>query len=216
MEQYIRTYLDRDIAKMFPNLDSQKFRLFLQTLASLNGSIINYSEVGRSLGLSQPTIRDYFQIAHGTFLWRQIPAFEKNALKRIVKHPKGYYRDSGLLNHLLRIGSMRDLLSHPNRGHMWEAVVIEEILRSLEAKGVSFDYFYYRTAAGAEVDLVIDAPFGLIPFEIKQGQKVDLKSLRGIKDFIEERGCPYGFVINNDEKVRLYSEKLVGLPFAMF
>ena len=215
MEQYFRTYLERDIAKLFPGLDTPKFRLFLQTLASLNGRVINYSEVARSIGVSQPTARDYFQIAHGTFVWRQLPAYEKNALKRIVKHPKGYYRDSGLLNHMLRIKTRRDLLSHPDRGNMWESVVIEEVLRGLFCLGASFDYYYYRTGAGAEIDLMIEGSFGLIPIEIKQGQSVEAKSLRNIKSFVEERGCSLGIVINNDERVRLYSEKIVGIPFAM-
>ena len=178
MQQYVQTYIDRDIAKLFTGLNVQKFRLFLQTLAGLNGQVVNYSNVARAIGVSQPTARDYFQIAHGTFVWRQIPSYEKNAVKRIIKHPKGYYRDSGLINHLLRIENLRDLQSHSNRGNMWEAVVIEEIIRYLSSKGIAFDYYYYRTGAGAEVDLVIESKLGLIPFEIKLGQSVEKKSLR--------------------------------------
>lgn len=214
MQQYITTYLNKDIGRLFPGLNRQKFRLFLQTLAALNGSIINYSDVARSLSLSPPTIREYFQIAHGTFLWRIVPSYEKNTLKRIVKHPKGYYRDSGLLNYLLRIAGTRDLLSYPNRGNMWEAVVIEEIIRSLTGMGIDFDYYYYRTSAGAEVDLIIEGKFGLIPFEIKQGQTVEARSLKSIKSFVDEHQCPFGIVINNDERVRLYSDKIIGIPFA--
>lgn len=114
-EQYVRTYLERDVGRLFAGIDSTRFRLFLQTLASLSGTIINYSEVARSLSLSQPTVRDYFDIADGTFVWRKIPSFERDATKRIVKHPRGYHRDSGLLNHLLRIHSYDALISHPSR-----------------------------------------------------------------------------------------------------
>lgn len=215
VEQYVRSYLERDVGRLFKGIESNRFRLFLQTLASLSGDIINYSEVARSLSLSQPTVRDYFEIADGTFIWRKIPAFERDATKRIVKHPRGYYRDSGLLNHILRINNIDELASHPSKGSLWEGVVIEEIIRGLQALGTSFDYYYYRTAAGAEVDLILEGEFGLIPFEIKYGQSVALKDLRGIRDFVAERKCNYGFVINNDEKIRFYDEKILGIPFNM-
>ena len=215
MEQYVRSYLERDVGRLFKGIDSNRFRLFLQTLAALSGSIINYSDVARSLSLSQPTVRDYFDIADGTFVWRKIPAFERDATKRIVKHPRGYYRDSGLLNHLLRINDLNGLTSHPSRGHLWEGVVIEEIVRGLQALGTSFDYYYYRTAAGAEVDLVLEGEFGLMPIEIKYGQNIPLKDLKGIRDFVEERKCKFGLVINNDEKIRFYDDKVIGIPFNM-
>ena len=78
----------------------------------VSGTIINYSDIARSLGVSVPTVRDYFEIAHGTFLWRNVPSFEKKVSKRIIKHPKGYIRDSGLLQHLLRIRDTAELLAH--------------------------------------------------------------------------------------------------------
>lgn len=106
----------------------------------MSGSIINYSQVARTLGVSQPTVREYFKIAHGTFVWRHIPAYEKNAEKRIVKHPKGYLRDSGLLNHFLHLQNLDDVLSHPVMGHSWESLVIENLLRGLTIQGLSFDY----------------------------------------------------------------------------
>jgi len=215
MEQYVRSYVERDIGRLFHGIDPVRFRLFVQTLASLSGRIINYSEVARSLSVSQPTIRDYFEIADGTFLWRKVPAFEKDAVKRIVKHPRGYYRDCGLLNHLLRISTLNDLISHPSLGGLWEGMVIEELIRGLKATGASFDYYYYRTSAGAEVDLILDGEFGLIPVEIKYTQTVAAKELRSIREFTAERKCRLGVVINNDEKVRLYDDKIIGIPFNM-
>jgi len=214
MDQYVRSYLYRDVGRLFPGLDQNKFRLFLQLLGGLSGEILNYSHVSRSLGVSQPTARDYFEIAHGTFLWRRVPAYEKNVVKRIVKHPKGYLRDSGLLHHLLRIPDLDALLGHPQMGHSWEGMVVEEIIRQLNFFGVSFDYYYYRTAAGAEVDLILEGDFGLIPVEIKHTQRVTRRSLRPLRDFIKERDCRFGLVINNDISARLYDEKIVGLPFA--
>lgn len=213
-ENYVQSYLNRDIIRLFPNLNREKYQIFLGILSDLSGTVINYSEVARSLGVSVPTVIGYFEIAHGSFLWRRVSPYEKNAMKRIVKHPKGYIRDSGLLNHLLHVRDINHLLSHPKAGHIWEGMVVEEIMRGFNAIGEACSCHYYRTSAGAEVDLVLEGGFGVVPIEIKYGQTVDSRSLRSIRDFVSERGCEYGIIINNDEKPRLYSENLIGVPFS--
>lgn len=214
MNQYIGAYLYRDVANLFPGINENRFKMFVQILAGFSGNVINYSDVARSLGVSQPTVRDYFRIADGTFLWRTIPAYTQNSLKRVVKHPKGYLRDSGLLHYLLRIPDADLLVTHPVMGRSWEGFVIEEIIRGLNATGAGFDYYYYRTGGGAEVDLVLKGEFGLIPIEIKHAQTVPAKQLRTIKDFVKDHDCPFGLVINNDECARLYDEKIAGIPLA--
>ncbi len=214
LQNYLQTYLDRDLPRLFPGLDRQKFRLFVQMLAQLSGSIINYSDVARALGVSQPTARDYFHIAHGSFVWRHLPAYEKNAAKRVVKHPKGYLRDSGLLHFLLHLQDRDDLMAHPRMGASWEGMVIENLVRGLAAAGVDFQAFHYRSGGGAEIDLVLEGEFGLLPVEIKHTQHIDGRALRALRDFVAERGCRYGIVINNDERPRLLDDKLIGIPLA--
>lgn len=213
LQNYVDTYLERDIIRLFPGIARPKYKLFLQMLSHLSGTIINYSDVARALGVSPPTVRDYFDIAHGTFIWRKIPPYERNALKRIIKHPKGYIRDPGLLHHLLHLARQEDIMAHPSLGLSWESVVIENILRELNALGVSYEYYYYRTSGGAEVDLILEGDFGLVPVEIKYGQSIAPHGLRSLRAFIKERNCPYGLVINNDEKVRHYEDKIIGIPF---
>ncbi len=214
-EQYLKTYVERDVARLFPNLNTVRFRRFVELLAGCSGAIINYSSIAKILDVSQPTARDYFDIAHGTFLWRTIPAYRKNTRKRVSKHPRGYLRDTGLLHHILQIPSHRRLLSHPQMGASWEGMVIEEILRTLASAGIQHSPYYYRTSGGAEVDLIVEGKFGLIPFEIKHTQSVNPRHLRAIRDFVEEFDCNFGVIVNNDEKVRRYDEKLLGIPFAL-
>ena len=214
-EQYLKTYVERDIARQFPNLNAVRFRRFVELLAGCSGSIINYSNIAKVLDVSQPTVKDYFRIAHGTFLWRTLPAYSKNTIKRVSKHPRGYFRDTGLLHHILQIPSHKRLLSHPHMGFSWEGMVIEELLRTLNAAGIQYVPYYYRTSGGAEVDLIIEGKFGLIPFEIKHTQTVHSGHLRAVRDFVNEFDCPFGIIINNDEKIRLYDEKLTGIPFSM-
>lgn len=104
-------------------------------------------------------------------------------------------------------------MSHPKFGYSWESMVIEDLCRGLNSIGATYDYFHYRTSGGAEVDLVLEGEFGLLPIEIKFGQKVSARELRGIRGFIEERKCRYGIVINSSERPTLYAENLIGIPF---
>ena len=213
VEQYLQTYLYRDVKRLFPGLDEVRFRRFVEMLGGLSGRTLNFAEAARALAVSQPTARDYFEIAHGTFIWRRVPAYSRNVMKRAVKHPRGYLRDSGLLHTLLRIPDLDALLSHPQAGGSWEGMVVEEILRQLSALGVGYDYSYYRTGAGAEVDLVLEADFGRVAVEIKRTSSPNARDLRGIRDFVREQKARAGIVINTDAAARVYEEKIVGLPF---
>ncbi len=213
VDQYIQTYLFRDVKRLFPGLDDVRFRRFLEMLGGLSGRVLNYAEVARALSVSQPTARDYFDIAHGTFIWRAIPAYTRNTVKRVVKHPKGYLRDSGLLHALLRIPDGGALSSHPQMGASWEGMVVEEIIRQLNTLGVAHEYSYYRTGGGAEIDLVLEGAFGRVAMEIKYTSTVEGRDIRGLRDFVTECKARLGVVINNDVAARHYGENLLGLPF---
>jgi hypothetical protein len=213
VEQFPQTYLYCDVRRLFPGLDEVRFRRFVEMLGGLSGRVLNYSDVARALQVSQPTARDYFEIAHGTFLWRRIPAFTRDVMKRVVKHPRGYLRDSGLLHALLRIPDLEALLSHPQMGVSWEGMVVEEILRQLTALGVAHQYSYYRTGGGAEVDLVLEGDFGRVAVEVKHTSAVNARDLRGLGDFVSENQARVGLVITNDCATRRYGENLLGVPF---
>lgn len=131
----------------------------------------------------------------------------------MVKHPRGYVRDSGLVHALLRIPDTDALLSHPQMGASWEGMVVEEILRQLSALGVAHEYSYYRTGAGAEVDLVLEGNFGRVAVEIKHTSTVGGRDLRGLRDFVIEHKARVGVVVNNDVMARRYEADLIGLPF---
>ncbi len=150
--------------------------------------------------MSQPPARDYFEIAHGTFLWR------------IVRHPRGDVRDTGLLH--ARIPDADALLSHSQHGASWEGMVVEEILRQLNALGAGYDYSYYRTGGGAEVDLVLEGDFGRVGVEIKHASAVNAREVRGLSELVKEHHARLGIVITNDVAPRHYDGKLFGVPFS--
>lgn len=212
MDQYVRAYVLRDVARLFPGLNQEKFRTFARMLGGLSGRAVNQAEVARALGVSPPTVRDYFEIAEGTYLWRSLPAFTRNVTKRVVKHAKGYLRDSGLGHHALRIPDVTALLSHPQAGATWEGMVVEEICRQLSQRGIGYDAYHYRTGGGAEVDLVIEGTFGLVAVEIKLGQCVRAQELRGFREFVADHRCRIGLVLSNEDKPRLMDASIAGLP----
>jgi predicted AAA+ superfamily ATPase len=211
-ENYFRSILDRDLPRLAPRLDVQRFRTFVQTLALASGEILNQSDLGRAVGVSQPTIRDWLQLCDGTFLWRHLPAWDRQTAKRLVKHPKGYVRDSGLLHHLLRIRSVDDLTAHPRMGHLWEGFVSEQILSQLAHAGVAVRASHYRTGAGAEVDLVLEGAFGTIPVEIKYAETGDPRKWRALKGFVEDHDCPLGILVDNGIGPRQLDDRIVAIP----
>jgi len=217
MDEYFSDYIRRDIQRLFPRINPQVFRLFIQTLSFHSGNIINRSQIARALEVSSVTAKTYLEILHDTFIWRNLLSYEKNRLKRVQKAPKGFFRDQGILHHLLKIGDLDSLLIHPAAGTSFEAFVIEEIIRGLQCKlepGV--DFHYYRTRDGSEIDLIIEAPFGLIPIEIKLGHNISKKDLSALQNFLEDTQAPFGILVNNSEKIELLTDKIVQIPAIFF
>ncbi len=211
-ENYLRSLLDRDLPRLVPGLNLPRFRALVQLLAGVSGQILNQSELARSLGVSQPTVRDWLHLCEGTFLWRHLLAWDRHSTKRLVKHPKGHLRDSGLLHHLLRIRSQTELLEHPRMGNLWEGFVIEQVLCQLAHVGEAVRPYHYRTGAGAEVDLVLEGSFGTIPIEIKYAETGDPRKWRALRDFVAEQDCPLGILIDNGTRVRQLDDKIVAVP----
>ncbi len=213
MENYIQTYVQRDIRTLFPRLDFLKYQRFVAMLSALSGTIINRSQVGRSLDISEKAIRDYLQIAEGSYIWRNTPSYAKSASKSVVKMPKGNFRDSGLSNFLQSVTQRQQLLNYPNVGAAFEAFVSEEIIKGIQAAEiVNWNYYYFRTRNGAEIDIILEGPFGTLPIEIKFGSMVQPRQIQTLKKFIFTHNLPLGIVINNSDAIQLIAERILQLP----
>ncbi len=213
MENYSNTYINRDIAKLFPRLNKIAYQNFIKILSKISGTIINKSELARSLEVSEKSIREYLTIAEGTFLWRQLLSYENNITKSIVKMPKGHMQDTGLLHYLLKIPSLDSLYADPIVGHSFEGFVIEELMKGLQATHVvNWNPYYYRTRNGAEVDFIIYGPFGLIPIEIKYGSKVEFRKLKTLSQFAEHHNCEFALLINQADEAEWLTPKIFQLP----
>ena len=213
MENYVQTYVHRDIRSLFPKLDLVKYQRFVSMLTALSGTIINRSEIGRSLDISEKSIRDYLQIAEGSYIWRNIPSYEKSVSKSVVKMPKGNIRDSGLTHFLQGITRRNKLLTYPQVGANFEAFVFEEIIKGLQSTMLTnWSYFYFRTKNGAEIDMILEGSFGILPVEVKFGSTVKLRQLKALKAFVYNNDLPLGIVINNSDDIRLLADRIIQLP----
>jgi predicted AAA+ superfamily ATPase len=153
LDDFIISYVERDLAKMFGvELAPKLLRNFWSMLAHLNGHLFNGESFARSLGVSAPTVNRYLDFLEGGYLIRRLQPWFVNAKKRLVKSPKTYVRDTGILHRLLNIPDYNDLYGHPAIGASWEGYVIEQIA---QIKTKQTELFFYRTQTGAECDLVI-------------------------------------------------------------
>lgn len=150
---FISTYVERDIPLWGPAISATRLDRFWRMLAHYHGQQINFTELGRSLETSHTTIRNYLDTLTDFYMVRQIQPWSGNTKKRLVKAPKIYIRDSGLLHKLLNISSIDGLLGHPAIGASWEGFVLENIIMALNTK---WRYSYYRSSGQAEIDLVIE------------------------------------------------------------
>ena len=150
-KSFVQTFLERDLPQWGIGVPAAALLRFWTMLAHYHGQIWNAAEPARSLGVSEPTVRRYLDILSGVFMIRQLLPWHVNLKKRQVKSPKIYFRDTGILHHLLGIQSEKELLNHPKCGASWEGYAIEEIIKATEPDEV----YYWATHSGAEVDLVL-------------------------------------------------------------
>ena len=196
---FIRTYLQRDIPEFGPRIPAETLRRFWTMLAHLSGGLLNTAALSRSLGVDNKTITRYLDLMVDLLLVRRLQPWHRNVGKRLVKSPRLYVRDSGLLHALLDIADIDDLAGHPKIGESWEGFVVENLLSVVpDGAGKSF----YRTAAGAEIDLVLELGQERWAIEIKRSGAPTLS--RGFFNACEDIAPTRRFVLHSgDDAFRL-------------
>ncbi len=163
-QQFIQTYLERDLPQLGIHVSAVTMLRFWTMLAHYHANVWNAAEPARSMAISQPTVRHYLDLLTDLFIVRQLAPWHENLKKRQVKASKVYFRDSGVLHQLLGIRTERDLLSHPKSGGSWEGYAIEETLKLIEPG----EAYFWATHTGAELDLLI----------LKQGRRYGIEAKR--------------------------------------
>lgn len=179
-QNYIQTYVERDV-RLIKNIENlSTFRKFLQLVAARVGQLLNITSLGNDCGINQATVKAWLSILEASFIIFLLQPHYKNFKKRVVKTPKIYFYDTGVLCALLHITQANQLKNHYLRGGIFESMVIAELLKHRFHRGLEPQAFFWRDKTGHEVDLVIERPDGLVPIEIKSGQTVASEFFDGI------------------------------------
>lgn len=182
IDNFLKTYVERDLPLLGMSANPILVRRLWEMLSWQNANVLNYSSIGKSLGITHNTVRNYIDFLEGAFLINRVQAFFVNVKKRIVKSPKIYIADTGLLHRLLRINSYDELFGNPALGASWETFVYNQIS---SLKNNDIDIFYYRTHAGTEIDLILVKaliPVASIEIKFSASPKVTKSLVTGIND----------------------------------
>ncbi len=205
-QDFFRTFLERDIPQLGIKIPSSALRRFWSMIAHSHGQIWNASEIGRSLGVSDPTTRRYLDILSGTYVVRQLQPWFENLKKRQVKSPKVYVRDSGLLHALLEVGSAKQLYRHPKYGASWEGFCIEQILSVSD----TLDAYFWATHSGAELDLLIFHQGQRIGFEFKTSEAPS--TTKSMHIALADLALDHLYVVYPGERKFVLTDKITAIP----
>jgi uncharacterized protein len=204
LRSFLSAYIERDLKMLGLGSSSNDVQRLFYMLSSVHGNLLNYSSLANSMGMSINTVRNIVSFFEKSFIIRILQPYYTNIGKRLVKTPKVYFRDSGIINFLLGLTSYENILRHPMLGHLWEGYVIENMINTL---GDRYQYYFYRTADGTECDLlifegtnckaVIDAKFSPAPKSTKSITTA-IQDLKPVQAFfiVPECKAPYSIAQN--------------------
>ena len=212
---YVTTYLERDVRQISNITNLSLFQDFLELCAGRTGQILNKNSLANEVGVSQPTITEWLTVLEASFIIYRMRPFFKNLKKRVVKAPKLYFFDTGLVCNLLNIETPEQLKRHPLRGAIFETFVVSELLKYRYHQGQRSNYYFYRDSSMNEVDVIIDTGYGPVPLEIKSGMTINDSFFKGLNFFrkltgrFKNSGLVYGGDWNHkylDYQIRDYTK----------
>jgi uncharacterized protein len=178
---YFQTYIERDVRDVLNVGDLEAFSRFVRLCAGRNGQLLNLSSLANDCGITHTTSKRWISILEASFILFLLRPHYKNFSKRLIKSPKLYFLDTGLLSYLLRIRSAEDLRIHSQYGSIFESYIISELLKNHMNRGEEHPIYFWRDSTGNEIDILMDQGDSLIPLEIKAGQTVSSDFFKGIR-----------------------------------
>ncbi len=212
---YVTMLLERDLPALGIGLPAGRLRRLWTMLTHVHGQLLNVSDLARSLGVSSHTVSGDLDVLEGAYMIRRLPPYHVNVQKRLTKSNKLYIRDTGLLHFLAGLRTPGELVTWPKRGHSFEGLVIEELAALAHNRMVHPELFFWRTQAGAEVDLLIRDGRKILPIEVKLGAAVDLRSIAGLRQCMTDLGLKRGWVITSGTEPRTISPGIELVPWRM-
>jgi uncharacterized protein len=205
LRDYYQTYVERDVREVVNVGDIESFDRFVRLCAGRSGQLLNLTSLAADCGITHTTSRRWLSILESSFLVLLLRPHHRNFSKRLIKTPKLYFLDSGLLCYLLRIRSPEDLRHHASRGSVFEGFVVSELLKNYMHHGDEPDLYFWRDSTGHEVDVLIEQGRDLIPLEIKSGQTIAGDFFAGIRywrGLVKNPAAPAALVYGGDRSFR--------------
>jgi predicted AAA+ superfamily ATPase len=212
VDQYVRTFVERDLARFGTRQSPTEFHTLLSMLAAQQGGLLNGSSLARALGVSHHTVQSTVDLFEAHFLVRRLRPYHANVGKRLVKAPKVYVRDSGLLHHLLGVRDVEGLKRTGLRGMSWEGFVIENLIALESLARPSSRFWFHRTHSGSEVDLIIDRSDRRIGVEIKLAAAVGARDAAGLVQARADGVIHEGLLLHHGERDFLLAEGVRAVP----
>lgn len=213
LADYVRTYVERDVREVLNVTDLEVFGRFLRLCAGRSGQLLNLTSLATDCGITHATARRWLSILEASFLIALLRPHHRNFGKRLIKAPKLYFLDTGLLCYLLRIRSPEELRFHASRGAIFESFVIAELTKTSVHQGREPDLYFWRDSPGHEVDVLIDQGATLVPVEIKSGETVTSDFFSGLtffRNLAGQQSAPTALIYAGDrtfeqQGVKVYS-----------
>ncbi|MDP2691754.1 MAG: ATP-binding protein [bacterium] len=181
LQSYYRTYLERDVRTLSDIGDLNSFQRFVRLCAARSGQILNFSALANDAGISHPTAKKWLSVLEASFIVRLLEPHHKNFSKRLIKSPKLYFLDTGLLCYLLRITSSETLRTHALRGAIFETFVVSELVKTFLNRSLDVPLYYWRDHTGNEIDILVEYSDHLLPLEIKSGHTISSDAFKGLR-----------------------------------
>jgi predicted AAA+ superfamily ATPase len=188
MPAYVTAYLERDVRQVLQVQDLDAFQRFLKLCAGRSGQILNLSSLATDCGITHNTAKAWISVLEASFIVFQLKPHHANFRKRLIKSPKLYFYDTGLLCWLLGIQTPDQLATHPLRGSIFETCIISELKKNISNLGLNIDLFFWRDSNGREVDIIVDFGGKYMPIEIKSGQTVNRDFFSGLEHWTRLAG----------------------------
>ena len=215
LQSYVNTYIERDVRVLTNIQDIGDFRRFLGIAAAMTAQEINESHIGREIGINRTTAKRWIDLLEASFLWKMIPPYSGNTIKRLSKKHKGILSDTGIGTFLLKLSSPASLGIYPHFGALFETFVLSQINAAMVSLSIEPNIYHWRSSGGAEVDLILERDGYLYPIEIKAKSHITSRDTSGIMAF--RNAHPHsrirdGVVIYAGDRCYRVNEYVVALP----
>jgi predicted AAA+ superfamily ATPase len=214
---YLQTYIERDVRTLRNIGDLTQFQIFLRVLASRSAQLLDISGISRDIGVAVNTVKAWISVLEATYQIFILRPYFANIGKRLVKSPKVYFTDTGLLCHLTGIRDAEHAIKGPMGGALFETAVLMEIIKTYLNQGIEPQIYFFRTATGTEVDLIIEDGQRLIPIEAKLTSTPRTEFASAIQKFMADikKPAPQGYVVYNGDMMLPLAPQIKALPFSI-